>query len=145
MKQEAPKQHRPVPDGDLHVGDIAIDTGRLIMCDPCRAEEVAAQANESDEQGAHQYTKVFGEKLVMGVGVNVPTGLGDGIYPVIAHYETLEGIGRRLFSIYIPFGNGMRGSGCPVGRDWPHKLSKACFRSVDPEKEKANGNNGHTS
>lgn len=98
------------------------------MCDPCRAEEVAAQANESDEQEAHQYTKVFGEKLVRGVGVNVPTGLGDGIYPVIAHYETLEGIGRRLFSIYIPFGNGMRGSGCSVGRDWPHKVSKECWR-----------------
>jgi hypothetical protein len=92
---------------------------------------------ESHGDEARQFTKAFGEKLVMVIGVDVPTGLGDGIYPVIAQYHTSEGFGRRILSIYIDFRNPMRGTGCPVGRDWPHKLSKACWRgSVEPEARK---------
>lgn len=121
---------------NLHIGDIAIDGGRLVMADPCRVEEVMRQLLKRDEKVDHNqaaidgtdvvnFRKAFSSKLNMGIGVLLPTGLGDGIYPVFANYETTKDFGRRITQITIVFSNPFRGRGCRNTK--PHKIVEQCM------------------
>ena len=108
---------------NIHIGDIAIDSGRLVMVDPCRIQEVADTANAALDVVCIR--KDFSPTVNMGIGVVLPTGLGDGIYPVIAHYETHKQFGRRIMGLTVLFDNPFRGFGCS-NRE-PHKFRDACF------------------
>jgi hypothetical protein len=57
--------------GWFHIGDVGVDTGTVMICDPCNAEEIKDQLDVIDA----------------GLGVLVKSGDGDGIYPVFARYE----------------------------------------------------------
>lgn len=122
---------------DIHIGDIAIDSGRMVVADPIRIVEVLEQEqhrvnttldhNQARMDGTDVFNarKDFSPELNMGIGVVFPTGLGDGIYPVIAHYTTSKAFGRRIMNVTMFFENPMRGSGC-ANRE-PHRLTGQCF------------------
>jgi hypothetical protein len=124
------KSHRSTVE-HVHIGDIMIDTGTLIMADPCRIDEMAEAWNESltNENGPET---ICPRQNGMGFGVALPTGLGDGIYPVYAAYETTAAFGRRISHIHIEFTNPLRGTGC--SKEFPHKAEEICsFGSIVPE------------
>ena len=74
----------------VHVGDVVIESGRLALVDPALADEVVNLEGD-------------GAVLVGAPGLMVTTGLGDGTYPVLAHYMDVEGIGRRLTAVSVTF------------------------------------------
>ncbi len=68
----------------VQVGVIGIDTGRLILCDPCYVEEAKAVVNAMEERSEFpSYASLGGHGGYR--GAIVTTGRGDGIFPVIAH------------------------------------------------------------
>ena len=72
-----------------HVGDVVIESGRLALVDPVLAEVVNLEGD--------------GDVLIGAPGLIVTTGLGDGVYPVLAHYMDVEGIGRRISAVEVTF------------------------------------------
>lgn len=111
----------------VHLGDVAVDTGMLTIADPCRASEISSQCGEvSDSRMNHGALGLcVRDKNDIGIGVNFTTGIGDGLYPVLATEEEIPGWGRRITSVFIPFDNPFRGKGC--WREFPHKELKTCF------------------
>jgi hypothetical protein len=74
----------------VHIGDVVIESGRLALVDPVLADHVVNLEGDGD--------------VVVGApGLLVSTGLGDGSYPVLAHYMDVEGIGRRLTAVEVTF------------------------------------------
>jgi hypothetical protein len=52
--------------GWQHIGDFGVDTATIAICDPCNAYEIGGAGWD---------------------GVLIPSGEGDGVYPVFARYE----------------------------------------------------------
>jgi hypothetical protein len=117
-KRKAPRGKRG--EKVVHIGDIAIDSGQLVMADPCRMDETMAALAYELGPACHR----SGE-LNMGTGVILPTGLGDGIYPVIACYGKIHGIAGRVSAIFVDFTNPMRGHGCE--EPFPHDFVDDCY------------------
>lgn len=88
------------------LGYCAVDSGQLLVVDPCYLNKW--ESGEYDEKDKH-YRRVCdksgeggGEILISGIGGNgvvFPSGCGDGVYPVTAHYNK-EG---RIKHIVIDF------------------------------------------
>jgi|TARA_B100000959_G_scaffold154198_1_gene161685 hypothetical protein len=57
-------------NGFYEYGDIAVDSGQIAICDPCNSDNP---------------------------DVVISTNYGDGLYPVLEHYENNERVG-----LYIP-------------------------------------------
>jgi len=70
------------------VGNVAVDSGRVIICDPCNASELNYDRDASKQNG----------QLGSIVGVIHDTATGDGVYPVFAEWR-----GERLHSLIIRF------------------------------------------
>jgi hypothetical protein len=106
----------------IHIGDIAVDTGRIVVADPCRVDEVMEAIG-----GAFDPTCYREGKLELGTGVVLPTGVGDGIYPVFAEYDDTfpSKFGERIARITIEFENPFRNAGCQ--KAFPHAVSDVCF------------------
>jgi hypothetical protein len=126
---------------DIHIGDIAVRTGRVVIADPTWIGEVMQQKTDRvnadptqpgvDTQGyAHRSAaEVFNARKDsssesnIGIGVVLPTGSFDGTYPVIAHYIT-DSLGRRIGNVSILFENPRSGGACE--RE-PHRASERCM------------------
>lgn len=78
------------------IGQVAVDTGTIIIADPCNAKDITVDTIiEAEEKGS---TGQIGEFA----GVFTSTGLGDGIYDVYAlHTETP--FGKRVAEVHIVF------------------------------------------
>jgi hypothetical protein len=73
------------------IGQVAIDSGSLLLCDPCNAAEQAGLIINAYEQGRRpQYNTVL--------ATLTETGLGDGIYDVMAKMRA-----GRVAEIQITF------------------------------------------
>ncbi len=80
-----------------HIGNVAVDSGQILMVDPCYLGEW--KDGEHDDLKSHygqachltsNTKKQGGEIIVSGVagtGVVASSGYGDGHYPVIATYK----------------------------------------------------------
>ena len=93
-KQESQTQQvktNPIPYRIEKIGTIAVDTGRLVILDPCRIDEVMEHLDEPINLG-----KQLGEFVV-----GSETGLGDGRYPVFAEIVNHESLGERVVALHV--------------------------------------------
>jgi hypothetical protein len=90
------------------IGEVCVDSGHLIICDPCRGEEPSQQwfdsdmdLNECARKGIRTW-QLTGDRNCP-IAVVVQTGLGDGFYEVEARYETDPDFGERCTEVRIKF------------------------------------------
>jgi hypothetical protein len=85
------------------IGQIPIDTGRLVLVDPMNLADVsqheeAVQSRLEDSDEDSDSASMTYDLVTNGIGVAVAlvlsTGLGDGAYPVEARFEEVEGAVR---------------------------------------------------
>jgi hypothetical protein len=102
------------------IGHVGVDSGRMMLCDPCYIESSWVQDNDfasdaSDQEkpvntdfsyaGACEATlaKVSAGILGGGLGAVCSTGFGDGTYPVYVEYSDEGDWGRRVKRMVIEF------------------------------------------
>jgi hypothetical protein len=77
------------------IGDVPVDTGRLVLLDPMNVDEVA-HYEAHEEVGAIEpmtYELITNEHEIA-VALILDVGLGDGVYPVEARFEDVAGAAR---------------------------------------------------
>jgi hypothetical protein len=98
------------------IGEVPVDTGRLVLLDPMNADDVGRheaelaaryEAEEEMEETEAEVPPVMTYKLItnehgIAVALIVGTGLGDGLYPVEARFEEAEG-SVRIAEIRVRF------------------------------------------
>lgn len=104
----------------VHIGDCAVDSGQLIIADPCyvlpSGKKDVIKTGHADEgkqytyqnlfdlENSENFTKKFHEIVfsgIAGTGVRFDSGLGDGVYPVYAKIEDLGEWGKRVTEVKI--------------------------------------------
>lgn len=99
------------------IGFCAVDSGQVIITDPSylnrwRDNEYGTRVPNGDYSyaGACDLTLRQDDNGQMnfpaghaGLGVVSRTGLGDGLYPVVAHFVELDGWGERVAKLEIVF------------------------------------------
>ena len=87
------------------IGEVPVDTGRLVLVDPMNLDDVAHHEDELDGRGSDSAFMTY-ELVTNDHGVAVAlvfsTGLGDGLYPVEARFEEAEGT-TRIAEIRVRF------------------------------------------
>ncbi len=82
------------------VGEVEIDTGTLVIVDPCRINELNLGVFADGFDG-----QVTGETYKNGrqrkIAVVSSTGIGDGRYPVFAEIVTTPQFGERVAALHI--------------------------------------------
>jgi hypothetical protein len=86
------------------IGEIPVDTGRLVLVDPMNLDDVIDHVGEVID---HEVPKSMTYELVtndygVAVALVFSTGLGDGLYPVDARFEEAEG-SVRIAEIRVRF------------------------------------------
>jgi hypothetical protein len=84
------------------IGEVAVDTATLVICDPCQMGEVFDRDDELRDLDDDQAAVLVNEHKFP-IAVAVTTGLGDGQYAIEARYEDLGEWGRRVAEIRIKF------------------------------------------
>ena len=90
----------------LQIGVVTVDSGTLLLGDPTYyTNDKWTQADYDKFVGGLKGSigKIPHPTGRTGKGVLFSTGLGDGIYPVIAKYENIPGLGERLTEVKIEF------------------------------------------
>jgi hypothetical protein len=86
------------------IGDVPVDTGRLVLVDPMNLDDVIDHVGEVIDQEVPE--SMTYELVTNDYGVAVAqvfsTGLGDGLYPVAARFEEAEG-SVRIAEIRVRF------------------------------------------
>ena len=87
------------------IGDVPVDTGRLVLVDPMNLDDVSHHEDELEDEDSDPafmtYELVTNEHGVA-VALVLSTGLGDGLYPVEARFEEAEG-SVRIAEIRVRF------------------------------------------
>jgi len=83
------------------VGEIEIDTGTIVMVDPCRIDEV--DLDLLDDEGGQIYGKQYPDGRKRKIAIISSTGIGDGRYPVYARTVTDPKLGRQVVELVIHF------------------------------------------
>ena len=95
------------PKGFEKVGAICVDTGTILIADPCKAGEAGEDFFEAaiDENDQNYKDGVWALPLNEHgeAALAIQSGIGDGFYPVFARYEDVGGFGRRIAEIRIVF------------------------------------------
>jgi len=95
------------------IGRVGVDSGRLMVSDPCYAEKIKCVSvqkvfeNIHENDGAASLHYKGGSE---GLGVVFSSGMGDGLYDVYAYYTDVPGMGRRIAKVEIDFG--LEGDAC---------------------------------
>lgn len=92
-------------DRIIKLGLIGVDSGQLIITDPCYMD---SENYDYDEICKKTQSKNHGGQLnykagAPGLAVVFTTGLGDGMYPVFAKIGKVKGLGERVKEIIIKF------------------------------------------
>ncbi len=82
-----------------HLGQVAVDSGRLMIIDPCYVKYL-------DNYTPSELATVDDGEVPFplghsGMALVFPSGLGDGMYDVYAHYVDLGGWGKRIGKVEI--------------------------------------------
>lgn len=111
-------QRRQVPEkeGWYHIGMVGVDSGQLMICDPCYIDSEwknedfegfdekpkhnfsYAAACKASHSGTNQLNYKRGHE---GVAVVSTTGFGDGEYPVYAFYKDCGQHGMRVARLEV--------------------------------------------
>jgi len=86
----------------VHLGYIPVDSGQIIIGDPCSIDDYHATENRADTL-VEARTKTFKNKRKIDISLKLSTGMGDGYYPVIGKIVNLGRFGKRLAAIQIVF------------------------------------------
>ena len=105
----------------VHIGDFQVDSASAIVGDPRFLDFEGLDKLLAD--GTDTVCAIA--RNGMGKAVAFQTGMGDGIYPVFAEYET-DHSGRAIGRIVVDFTNPFRGRGC--AKPYPHRYSLACLK-----------------
>jgi hypothetical protein len=93
------------------IGEVPVDTGRLVLVDPMNLEDVSHHEDEvfrrledsdSDSDSAFMTYELVANEPGVAVALVFSTGLGDGLYPVEARFEEAEGT-MRIAEVRIRF------------------------------------------
>jgi hypothetical protein len=99
------KKKKNTTDRVVQLGYVPVDSGHLMICDPCYAHEgydwttmveTIMRASATEKKG--------GEVLladVAGTGIVFESGLGDGVYKVTAVIGDVPGWGERIKRVTI--------------------------------------------
>lgn len=102
----------------VRLGEVGVDSGQLMICDPCYIDSEWKQQEEDPrphiEKGSFSYEGIcetigdFGGQLNYklghpGVAVAFRTGLGDGDYPVYAEIADIPDWGERVVRVWVDF------------------------------------------
>lgn len=95
--------HLKTHDEWVHIGSVAVDSGTVMIADPCYAGDMAKQvvALFDSDPGSVGQTEAWGfeGRQEGGVaGVLSGTAYGDGCYPVYARYR-----GKTIIALEINF------------------------------------------
>jgi len=93
MKEKSKKKSKPLQW--KCVGDIAVDSGTILFCDPCHIEDEIPEEAFKSFEGINDATQSE-------VGLIIRTGFGDGVYPVFVQREKGRGIIRVLIELGPP-------------------------------------------
>jgi hypothetical protein len=88
------------------IGEVCIDSGTIMLCDPCRADEVSGWWDDYCERtdlNKSPDSKEINVRKDFPIGVITRTGIGDGCYAVEARYEEHPFMGKRVAAIRIRF------------------------------------------
>jgi hypothetical protein len=90
------------------IGEVCVDSGHLIICDPCQGAEASERwfdnnldLNECAKNDIRTWELTNNDNYP--VAVIAQTGMGDGRYTVEARYEDLGELGKRVAEIRIRF------------------------------------------
>ena len=105
---------------EVLIGYVAVDSGQLMLCDPCylnewqNNEEWARESADEDRlypfsyngccgatMGDYQYGQLKFNGGNAGAGVTFASGFGDGFYPVYAKFTEDEFWGRRISEVRV--------------------------------------------
>jgi hypothetical protein len=81
----------------ITIGQIHIDSGNIMVCDPCQFYSDIHPLEETWDKGG------YGHQIGEGIAVLALTGLGDGAYNVEALIGEVEGWGERMKEIRVRF------------------------------------------
>jgi hypothetical protein len=91
------------------IGEVPVDTGRLVLVDPMNIDEVSHHEDElvheledEDSDPAFMTYELVTNEIGVAVALVLATGLGDGLYPVEARFEGAEGT-VRIAEIRVRF------------------------------------------
>jgi hypothetical protein len=78
------------------IGDVPVDTGRLVLVDPMNLDDAVDHVGEVID---HEVSESMTYELAVNdygvaVALVLHTGLGDGVYPVEARFEEAAGTVR---------------------------------------------------
>jgi hypothetical protein len=77
------------------IGDVPVDTGRLVLLDPMNVDEVAHYEADKEVGAIEPMTyEVVTNEYGVAVALVFSTGLGDGLYPIEARFEDVAGAVR---------------------------------------------------
>lgn len=80
------------------VGQVAVDSAHLIVVDPDNYEPLDWDGFVERVDGSVLPIEVDGPEGPVVVGAIVPTGIGDGVYPIEARFE-----GDRVAEVRVRF------------------------------------------
>ena len=92
------------------IGEVCVDSGTIVICDPCNAEEarerwrdrcMTVDLNECAIKGIRTWQAT--NERDCPIAVVADSGLGDGVYAVEARYEDLGECGKRVAEVRIKF------------------------------------------
>jgi hypothetical protein len=87
------------------IGDVPVDTGRLVLVDPMNLDDVSHHEDELEDEHSDSAFMTYGlvtNEHGVAVALVFSTGLGDGCYPVEARFEEAEGT-MRIAEIRVRF------------------------------------------
>jgi hypothetical protein len=87
------------------IAEVAVETGQLVIADPCRLGEEGREFVDRNPNKPPDNLAVL-DQVVPDPdpdhrAVVVQTGIGDGVYPVFAHYVDFGQWGERIMSVTI--------------------------------------------
>lgn len=107
-------------ESTILIGYVAVDSGQLMLCDPCYLaswkdqHEWEKETADQDGMYSFSYNGACGATLSnelagqlkfnaghLGAGVAFAPGYGDGLYPVYATYVTDSTWGKRIAKVEI--------------------------------------------
>jgi hypothetical protein len=90
-------------DGWQRIGEIPVDTARIVLVDPTNIEDLVDHEVIVDRETDVSMTyELVTSKHGIAVALVLTTGLGDGLYPVESRFEEVEGA-MRIAEIRVRF------------------------------------------
>jgi hypothetical protein len=97
------KSAPPAPEVWEQIGEVAVDTGRLLLADPCQIEEIISEWYCGKPLGFGGYS-IRGRPDGRGLAMIVGTADGDGFYPVSVA-RTEDGRIAKVLVDFLPLEN----------------------------------------